>query len=62
MGLIVEKEAELTQLFGYVELINWLAKSKDSPIAHWGGGVRWGQIFGFDGFPANSKNLCLSND
>ena len=38
-----------------------LTKSKDLPITHWGVHGS-GQIFGFDRFPANSENLCISND
>ena len=53
---------------GRADTVIWLckqigqsAKSKDPPIAHWGVHA-CGQIFGFDGFLANSDNLCISND
>ena len=59
-GSAGEKEAELTGAIRLHHKASQL-KSKDLPIAHWG--VHGcGQIFGFEGFLANSENLCACHD
>ena len=56
-----EKDDAASKVTQLRETVYQLSESKDPPTVHWG--VHGcGQIFGFDGFLANSENLCTSYD